>query len=56
MEKLEKVNSALRHLYKLVTIVGTFDEKEKDLFCSYIEYRDKENEFKKIMKDFKEVN
>lgn len=55
MEKLEKVNRALRHLYQLVTIVGTFDKKERDLFCSYIEYRDKESECKETIKNFKRM-
>ena len=50
MDKLEKVNKALKHLYELVTIVGTFNQKERDLFCSYIEYLDKENECKQIIK------
>lgn len=53
MDKLEKVNKALRHLYELVTIVGTFDQKEKDLFCSYIECLDKEHECKQIVKELK---
>ena len=58
MDKLEKVNKALRHLYELVTIVGTFDQKEKDLFCSYIECLDKESECKQIVKELKggEIN
>ena len=51
MDKLEKVNNALRHLYELVTIVGTFDTKEKDLFCSYIEYLDRKNECENLVKE-----
>ena len=54
MDKLEKVNKALRHLYELVTIVGTFNQKEKDLFCSYIEYLDKKSECENLVKEFKE--
>lgn len=54
MDKLKKVNDALRCLYKLIMLVGTFDEKEKDLFCSYIEYLDKENECKKTINNMKE--
>ena len=49
MDKLKKVNEALRYLYKLTILVGTFNDKEKELFCSYIEYLDKENECKKII-------
>ena len=51
MDKLEKVNKALRHLYELVTIVGTFNSKEKELFCSYIEYLDKESECDRLVKE-----
>lgn len=53
MDKLERVNKALRYLYELVTIVRTFNKKEKDLFCSYIEYLDKENEYKRLIKELK---
>lgn len=55
MDKLKKVNDALRYLYKLMILVETFDEKEKDLFCSYIEYLDNENECKKIINNMKEA-
>ena len=51
MDKLEKVNKALSHLYELVTIVGTFNSKEKELFCSYIEYLDKESECERLIKE-----
>ena len=54
MDKLEKVNDALRCLYKLVMLVGEYNEKEKELFCSYIEYLDKENKCKEIINYMKE--
>lgn len=55
MDELKKVNDGLRCLYKLIKLVETFNEKEKDLFCSYIEYLDNENECKKIISNLKEA-
>ena len=53
-ESMNKVNMALHCLYKLVTIVGTFNQKEKELFCSYIEYLDKKSECENLVKELKE--
>ena len=54
MDKLKKVNDGLRCLYELIMLVETFNKKEKDLFCSYIEYLDNENKCKKIINNMKE--
>lgn len=51
MDKLEKVNKALKQLYELVTTLETFNQKEKDLFCSYIEYLDKESKCRQIVEE-----
>lgn len=56
MDKLENVNKALRHLYELVTIVETFNQKEKDLFYSYIEYLDKKSECENLVKELESNN
>ena len=53
MENLKKVNEALRHLYNLVVITGNFDEEERNLFCSYLEYLHNKSECKEIVKRIK---
>lgn len=53
MKNLNKVNDALSHLYNLVLITGQFDNEERDLFYSYIQYLHSGSKCEKLIKRFK---
>ena len=50
MSSRKKVNEALSHLYNLVLITGEFDNEERDLFYSYIQYLHSRSKCEKLIK------